>query len=65
MPEYRNSDMSRIIDEYVRNPRYRSLLYLRYCEGATYEEIAERINYSPQHVKHICRTYRDKLISHL
>ena len=65
MPDYKNSDMCNAIDEYVRNPRYRLLLHLRFCEGETYEQIAEKVSYSPQHVKHICRTYRDKLISHL
>lgn len=65
MPDYRNSDMCRTIDEYVRNPRYRHVLRLRYCESETYERIAEQVNYSPQHVKHICRSHRDLLMSHL
>ncbi len=49
--EYRNTDMLNAINEYIRNPRYRELLRLRFCEGATYEQIAEAVNYSPQHVK--------------
>ena len=65
MPDYRNSDMCHAIDEYVRNPRYRNLLRLRFCENATYEEIAEKVNYSPQHVRYICKMYREFLISHL
>ena len=65
MPEYRNSDMRRCIDEYVRNSRYKEVLRLRFCEGRTYEEISGIASYSPQHVKHICKTYRDMLISHL
>lgn len=65
MPDYRNSDMCKAISEYVRNPRYRELLRLRYCEGRTYEEISELTNYSPQHVKHICKAYKEMLISHL
>lgn len=63
--DYRNSDMCNCIEEYVRNPRYRSVLRLRYCEGMTYEEIGETVGYSSQHVKHICKTYRDILMSHL
>lgn len=62
---YRNSDMCKAINEYVQNAKYRELLRLRYCEGYTYEEIAEKVNYSPQHVKYICKTYRELLISHL
>ena len=65
MPEYRNSDMRRIIDEYIHNPQYRKILLLRYCEGTTHEKIAEICNYSTQHVKHICKTYKDLLIRHL
>ena len=65
MPEYSNSDMCRAIDEYCHNSRYRQLLRLRYCEGHTYEEIAEAVNFSPQHVKHICKSYKALLISHI
>ena len=65
MPIYKNSDMNTAINEYVRNPRYRDVLRMRYCEGQTYEEIAEKVSYSPQHVKHVCRTYKDILISRI
>lgn len=65
MPDYRNSDMCRAIEEYVRNARYKEVLRLRYCEGRTYEEIGAITSYSTQHVKHICKTYRDYLFSHL
>ena len=65
MPNYRRSDMCNAIDEYVINYRYREVLKLKYCEGMTYEEVAETVNYSPQHVKHICRIYKDYLMSRL
>lgn len=65
MPDYRNSDMCNAIEEYIHNPRYKELLRMRYCEGRTYEEIAERVNYSTQHVKHICKKHRDYLMSRL
>jgi len=65
MPDYRRSDMCNVIDEYVINPTYRKMLKLRYCEGMTYEQIAENTNYSTQHVKHVCKRYRDLLISRL
>lgn len=65
MPDYKNSDMCHAIEEYVRNPRYKQLLRMRYCEGRTYEEIAERVNYSTQHVKRICKQYKKLLMSHL
>lgn len=65
MPEYSNSAMCAVIAEYVHNARYREVLRLRYCEGHTYEEIAEIAGYTPQHIKHVCRTYKAVLISHL
>lgn len=63
--DYRNTDMSNVINEYVRNPRYKTVLLLRYCTGETYERIAEAVSYSPQHVKYICKTHRDLLMRHL
>jgi RNA polymerase sigma factor (sigma-70 family) len=65
MKEYKNSDMCRAIDEYVHNPRYRKLLRLRFCDGFTYEEIAEEVSFSPQHVRYICTEYKPLLISSL
>ena len=65
MPIYKNSDMCRAIDEYVHNPKYKEVLRLRYCEGFTYEQIAEIVNFSPQHVKYICKSYKELLISRL
>ena len=65
MPIYSNTAMQNAIAEYVHNAQYRKILLLRYCEGHTYEKIAEICNYSTQHVKHICKTYKAVLISHL
>ena len=65
MNEYRNSDMTNIIAEYVHVSRYRDILRLRFCEGHTYEEIAEICNFSTQHVKHICSAYKDLLMSQI
>ena len=65
MPEYSNSEMCRIIDEYVHHPRYRVILRLRFCDSLTYEEIAEEVGYSPQHVKDICRKHKHMLLSRL
>ena len=65
MTDYRNTDMCNAIEEYVRNSRYKEVLRLRYCSGYTYEQISLAVAYSPQHVKHICKTYKDLLFSHL
>ena len=65
MPAYNRFEMCQAIESYVINSRHRETLRLRYCEGYTYEEISGIVNFSPQHVKHICRAYRDMLLSHL
>ena len=65
MLDYKNSEMMMVIDEYVHNPRYRELLRLRYCDGFTYEEIAEKVNFSARHVRNICKIYRPLLIDNL
>lgn len=65
MPIYSNTAMSKAIAEFVHNAAYRQILLLRYCDGKTYEEIAEICCYSTQHIKHICKKYKPVLISHL
>ena len=54
--------MCAAIEDYVINPRYREVLRLRYCEGMTMEQVAEATNYSTQHVKHLCKKYKDYLM---
>jgi len=63
MSRYNRHDMQKVIEEYVINPRYRELLRLKLCEGMTYEQVAEAVNYSTQHVKSICQAYKEFLIS--
>ena len=63
--DYKRSDMRNTIEEYIINPRYREILRMRYCEGMTYDQIADNANYSTQHIKHICKAYRDCLMTHL
>ena len=60
---YKRSDMCAAIEDYVINSAYREVLRYRFCEGYSYEKIGELCHYSPQHVKHICKSYKDYLIS--
>lgn len=62
---YSNSDMRQAIEEYCHVAKHRELLRLRYCDGLTYEEISEAVNYSPQHVKHVCRSYKETLMNRI
>lgn len=63
MPIYNRFEMERVINEYVVNPKYREVLYLKYVEGLTHEQVAEKSNYCTQQVKNICRDYKNFLIS--
>lgn len=62
---YSRYDMRNAIEEFIINPRYRDVLRLRYCEGMTHEQVAEATHYSTQHVKSICKTYKNYLMSRL
>ena len=62
---YNRLDMCRAIDSYVVNPRHREVLRLKFCEVMTYEQVGAITHYSTQHVKSICKNYKEMLISFL
>ena len=62
---YKRSEMCAAIEDYIINPVYREILKLRFCEGMTYERIADVCGYSTQHVKFICKKYKEFLLNHL
>ena len=53
MKEYSNSEISKIIDEYIHNALYRDILKSRYIDGMTYEAIAEKYDRTPRQIKNI------------
>ena len=70
--EYTNSQIRALIEEYVHSIRDRELLFLRFIDGLTYEQIATR--YQQEHpdnyisidtVKRAIRKSESKLFSHL
>lgn len=70
--EYTNSQIRALIEEYVHSIRDRELLFLRFIDGLTYEQIASRYqqdhpdNYiSVDTVKRAIRKSESKLFSHL
>lgn len=65
MVKYDRYKMRDAIDRYVVNPRYRNVLLLKYYDGYSHEEVAEKANYSTQHVKFICKEYIDFLLTNL
>lgn len=65
MSAYDRFEMKEAINSYVINAKHREVLRLRYCEGYTHEAVGDAVGYSTQHVKHICKAYRDLLFSRL
>lgn len=65
MIEYKNSQVSEAIDEYIHNERYRKILKSRLIDGIRYETIAEKNDLSVRQVKNIVYKYGDRILMHL
>lgn len=62
---YRNSDISRAIDEYIHSDWQREAMKMRFCDGKTYEQIAEALGYSTQYIKEIVSRNKKAIFSNL
>lgn len=62
---YKNSDMQAAIDELIHVSWQREALKLRFCDGMTYEQIAEKMGYSTQHIKATVKRHKNTLFSNL
>ncbi len=62
---YTNSQMIAAIDEHVHSSWQRDALKLRFCDGMTYEQIAEKLGYSTVYIKEIVKKHRDILFANL
>ena len=65
MIEYSNSEITRVIDEYIHNERNRKLLKRRYVDGITLEALAEEFDLSVRQVKNIIYKNEDVILKHL
>lgn len=65
MKEYKNSDMSDLIDEYIHSERDRGILKRRLLDGVCYEPLAEEFDLSVRQVKTIVYKAQERLFSHL
>lgn len=61
MSEFRNSDLRTVIEEYIHDHRHRAVLIDRFCDGYTFEQTAERNDYSVRQTKNIVYRYGDRL----
>lgn len=62
---YTNSQISAAIDEHVHSSWQRDAMKLRFCDGLTYEQIAEKTGYSTQYIKEITKKHKDILFANL
>ena len=62
---YTNSQMKAAIDEHIHSSWQREALRLRFCDGLTYEQIAEKMGYSTQHIKATVKRHKETLFSNL
>lgn len=68
LKEMKKSTIEEIVNEYVvgfKAKRNRRLLILRWCDGLTYEELAEELDMSVSQVKKITYDYEKVLCKHL
>lgn len=65
MIEYSNSEVAKIIDEYIHNERNRRLLKRRYIDGITLESLAEEFDISVRQVKNIIYKNENVILKHI
>ena len=51
--DYTNSQIERLIDEYIHSERNRKILKRRMIDGVTFEKIAEEFDMSDRQIKNI------------
>lgn len=62
MKEYSNSDIEKLIDEYIHNERNRKILKRRFIDGICYEPLSEEFDLSVRQVKRIVYRYGNKIL---
>ena len=60
-----NSEIERLIDEWVHHERNRAILKRRLLDGITFEKLAEEFDMSVRQIKTITYKSEDKLFRHL
>lgn len=59
------SEVERLITEYCFVAKEREVLYSRWLDGLTFEEISEKHNISERQAKTIVRKNRERVLSHV
>ena len=63
--EYSNTQISKVIDEYIHSERDRKVLKRRYIDGICYEKLAEEFDMSTRQIKTIVYKNELTLFKHL
>lgn len=59
-----NSELERLIDEWVKSDRNRRILKRRLIDGIHYEKIAEEFELSDRQIKTIVKKEKENILSH-
>lgn len=65
MKEYSNSEIAKVIDEYIHNERNRAILKRRYIDGICLEPLAEEFDLSVKQIKNIIYRNEEVIFKHL
>lgn len=65
MIEYTNSQIDKLIDEYIHSERDRKILKRRLIDGICYEPLAEEVGLTPKQVRNIVHRSEAILFKHL
>lgn len=65
MPEYTNSQIKELIDEWIHSERDRAILKRRLIDGITFEALAEEHDMSVRGMKYLVYKLQKTLFKHL
>ena len=63
--EYSNTEIAKVIDEYIHNERNRAILKRRFIDGICLEPLAEEFDLSVRQIKNIIYSNEDAIFKHL
>ena len=63
--DYTNSQVEKVIDEYIHSEKHRAILKRRYIDGVCYEPLAEEFGMSVRQIQNIIYKHQDTIFRHL
>ena len=65
MTEYKNSDIEKVIAEYIHSEVDRAIIRRRLIDGICFSQLAEEFNYSDRHIMRIVYRLQAIVFKHL